>query len=191
MLDRFGVSLIGVDYDAIRRAEDRELFRETVVDAGLRVPRSAIVTSIAEAERAMDDGRLPGDRAAGVHPRRARRRHRAHAGRVRRAGVRGPQRQPDQPGAARAVADRLGRVRARGDARPQRQRAGRLLDREHRPDGRPHRRQRHRRSAADPVRPPVPGAARPGAGRDPRGGRGDRRLEHPVRGQPGRRARCS
>ena len=27
MLERFGVELIGADYDAIRRAEDRELFR--------------------------------------------------------------------------------------------------------------------------------------------------------------------
>src|SRR3954454_3271692 len=59
VLDRFGVSLIGVDYDAIGRAEDRQLFRETVTDAGLRVPRSAIVTSIAEAERAMDDIGFP------------------------------------------------------------------------------------------------------------------------------------
>ena len=46
-LERFGVELIGVDYDAIQRAEDRELFRETMIAAGLRVPRSAIVTSIA------------------------------------------------------------------------------------------------------------------------------------------------
>ena len=37
-LDRFGVELIGVDYDAIQRAEDRELFRETMIAAGLRVP---------------------------------------------------------------------------------------------------------------------------------------------------------
>ena len=34
----------------------------------------------------------------------------------------------------------LGRVRARGDPRPPRQRRDRLLDREHRPDGRAHRR---------------------------------------------------
>ena len=33
-LERFGVELIGVDYDAIRRAEDRELFRETMIEAG-------------------------------------------------------------------------------------------------------------------------------------------------------------
>src|ERR671936_659205 len=41
-LKRFGVELIGANYDAIRRAEDREVFRQTMVEAGLRVPRSAI-----------------------------------------------------------------------------------------------------------------------------------------------------
>src|ERR687895_1756660 len=46
-LERFGVELIGADYEAIRRAEDRELFRETMGLAGLRVPRSSIVRSIA------------------------------------------------------------------------------------------------------------------------------------------------
>src|SRR6187431_741475 len=58
-LQRFGVELIGVDYDAIQRAEDRELFRETMIAAGLRVPQSSIVTSIAEAERVIDDIGLP------------------------------------------------------------------------------------------------------------------------------------
>src|SRR2546428_3248625 len=58
-LERYGVELIGVDYDAIRRAEDRELFRETMTTAGLSVPRSAIVRSMAEAERAIDAVGLP------------------------------------------------------------------------------------------------------------------------------------
>src|SRR6266516_5006252 len=38
-LERFGVELIGAKYEAIRRAEDRELFRQTIEAAGLRVPR--------------------------------------------------------------------------------------------------------------------------------------------------------
>src|SRR4051794_17726914 len=58
-LERFGVELIGANYDAIRRAEDRELFRKTMETAGLRVPRSAIVSSIAEADRALPDIGLP------------------------------------------------------------------------------------------------------------------------------------
>jgi carbamoyl-phosphate synthase large subunit len=52
-LERYGVELIGADYDAIRRAEDRDLFRETMLAAGLRVPRSAIATSVEQAEAAL------------------------------------------------------------------------------------------------------------------------------------------
>ncbi len=58
-LERYGVELIGVNYDSINRAEDRELFRETMRSAGLNVPRSAIVTSIAEAARATEEIGLP------------------------------------------------------------------------------------------------------------------------------------
>jgi carbamoyl-phosphate synthase large subunit len=43
-----GVELIGAPIDVIRRAEDRERFRETVRLAGLRVPESTIVTSPSE-----------------------------------------------------------------------------------------------------------------------------------------------
>src|SRR2546421_2891170 len=39
------IELIGAGPDVIRRAEDRELFRETVRLAGLKVPESTIVTS--------------------------------------------------------------------------------------------------------------------------------------------------
>jgi carbamoyl-phosphate synthase large subunit len=53
------VELIGADYDAIRRAEDRDIFRATMERAGLRVPRSAAVKSMREAERALPDVGLP------------------------------------------------------------------------------------------------------------------------------------
>ena len=43
-LAKFGVELIGADYEAIDRAEDRERFRDTMTAAGLRVPRSTIAT---------------------------------------------------------------------------------------------------------------------------------------------------
>jgi carbamoyl-phosphate synthase large subunit len=45
VLDGLGIELIGAGPDVIRRAEDRELFRETVRLAGLKVPESTIVTS--------------------------------------------------------------------------------------------------------------------------------------------------
>jgi carbamoyl-phosphate synthase large subunit len=58
-LGKHRVELIGADYDAIRRAEDRELFRATMERAGLRVPRSAAVKSMREAERALPEVGLP------------------------------------------------------------------------------------------------------------------------------------
>ncbi|MBA2241241.1 MAG: carbamoyl phosphate synthase large subunit, partial [Solirubrobacterales bacterium] len=51
VLERYGVELIGADYEAIHRAEDRDAFRRTMAAAGLRVPLSEIVESIGEAER--------------------------------------------------------------------------------------------------------------------------------------------
>src|SRR5689334_22269125 len=58
-LERYGVELIGADYDAIARAEDRDLFRKTMQEAGLKMPRSAIATSLAEARHALPDLGLP------------------------------------------------------------------------------------------------------------------------------------
>ena len=57
-LARYGVELIGADYDAIHRAEDREAFRQTMEDAGLRVPWSQIVTTVDEAERGLATGNI-------------------------------------------------------------------------------------------------------------------------------------
>jgi carbamoyl-phosphate synthase large subunit len=51
-LAEFGVELIGADERAIACAEDRELFRETMEQAGLRMPRSAIASGWVEHELA-------------------------------------------------------------------------------------------------------------------------------------------
>ena len=50
VLDECGVELIGAQVDVIRRAEDRELFRDAVRSCGLEVPSSVIVTSLADLE---------------------------------------------------------------------------------------------------------------------------------------------
>ena len=187
-LEEFGVELIGANYDAIHRAEDRELFDQTMQAAGLRTAKNVDRHDRRRGDGAPRRDRAAGDHPAGLHARRPRRRHRAHARGVRarssRAGLGGV---ADRPGPDRRVRARLGRVRARGHARPRRQRRDRLLDREHRPDGRPHRRLGDGRAAADADRPPVPEAARPGDRRHPRRRRRDRRLQRPVRGQPGDR----
>jgi carbamoyl-phosphate synthase large subunit len=57
-LERFGVELIGADEAAIRRAEDREEFRRTMEGAGLRIPWSLTVGSLAEVDTALADGRI-------------------------------------------------------------------------------------------------------------------------------------
>jgi carbamoyl-phosphate synthase large subunit len=58
-LARHGVELIGADYEAIDRAEDRERFRDTMAAAGLRVPRSRIAHSLQEARGAIAEIGLP------------------------------------------------------------------------------------------------------------------------------------
>src|ERR1700751_5785177 len=58
-LDTYGVELIGADYDAIDRAEDRERFRDTMTQAGLRVPKSVIAHTIQDARDALPELGLP------------------------------------------------------------------------------------------------------------------------------------
>src|SRR3954449_2184264 len=55
-LERFGVELIGANYDAINRAEDREQFDATMQAAGLRTARNIIATSLEQAQTALQFG---------------------------------------------------------------------------------------------------------------------------------------
>src|ERR1700761_4161469 len=50
VLDELGIELIGARLDAIERAEDRLKCKEAVEYCGLKVPASAIVTSLGELE---------------------------------------------------------------------------------------------------------------------------------------------
>ena len=49
ILDRYGVRMIGADREAIRKAEDRKLFKEAMERIGLDVPRSGLAHSLEEA----------------------------------------------------------------------------------------------------------------------------------------------
>jgi len=51
VLEKHGVELIGAKVDAIKRAEDRDLFKATMASIGLDLPRSGIAHSFADAER--------------------------------------------------------------------------------------------------------------------------------------------
>src|ERR671924_1010200 len=44
-LDRFGVELIGAKLEAIKKAEDRKLFKESMESIGLTLPRSGLARS--------------------------------------------------------------------------------------------------------------------------------------------------
>jgi len=58
-LDRFGVELIGAKLHAIKKAEDRDLFRQAMIKIGLEVPASAIAHSQADADRIERELGLP------------------------------------------------------------------------------------------------------------------------------------
>jgi carbamoyl-phosphate synthase large subunit len=49
ILERLGVEMIGANPQVIKKAEDRELFRDAMKNIGLRVPKSAIVRTLEEA----------------------------------------------------------------------------------------------------------------------------------------------
>ncbi|TAK64041.1 MAG: carbamoyl-phosphate synthase large subunit, partial [Dehalococcoidia bacterium] len=59
VLDRFGVRLLGTPLEAVRKAEDRELFRAMLDSIGEPTPRSSIVTDLDEMRAAVDDIGLP------------------------------------------------------------------------------------------------------------------------------------
>src|SRR5690242_10764694 len=51
VLERFGVELIGAKIDAIKKAEDRDLFKAAMQRIGLSVPRSGIAHTMEDARR--------------------------------------------------------------------------------------------------------------------------------------------
>jgi carbamoyl-phosphate synthase large subunit len=59
VLAKHGVEMIGANYEAIHRAEDREAFKQAMARAGAEVPRSLVVKTVAEAEKFADGVGLP------------------------------------------------------------------------------------------------------------------------------------
>ena len=184
VLAKFGVELIGAKRRGDREAEDRQLFREAMERIGLDVPRSA---PSPDAHRG--DGRDRACRPARDHPP------------AFTLGGTGGGVAYNREEFERIVEDGLdaspvgemlieescsaGRSsRWRSSATGRGQLHHRLLDRERRSDGRPHRRFHHRRAGADADRQGIPDHAQRldrGAARDRRR---DRRLQRPVRVNP-------
>ena len=59
VLDRHGVELIGADATAIRTAEDRDLFKQAMIEIGLNVPASGIAHTMEEAQTVIGELGLP------------------------------------------------------------------------------------------------------------------------------------
>jgi carbamoyl-phosphate synthase large subunit len=59
ILDRYGVRLIGANYQAIKKGEDRELFAQSMRKIGLKVPENAVVSSVEGALKAIKDIGFP------------------------------------------------------------------------------------------------------------------------------------
>jgi len=58
-LERHGVELIGASAESVRIAEDRDRFKEAMTRIGLEMPRSQIVRSLEEADRAIESFGFP------------------------------------------------------------------------------------------------------------------------------------
>ncbi|WP_375603839.1 carbamoyl-phosphate synthase large subunit [Wolbachia endosymbiont of Anurida maritima] len=59
VLDKYNVELIGVNREAIRKAEDRELFRQSMDKIGLKYPKSIIIKNQEQIKKALDYIGLP------------------------------------------------------------------------------------------------------------------------------------
>ncbi len=59
VLARYGVELIGANLEAIKKAEDRDLFKQAMLKIGLEVPASMIAHSMGDVEHAMKRLGLP------------------------------------------------------------------------------------------------------------------------------------
>ncbi|MFG0317714.1 MAG: carbamoyl-phosphate synthase large subunit, partial [Planctomycetota bacterium JB042] len=59
VLEKYGVEMIGARYDVIKKAEDRELFRDAMNEIGVEMPRNAIAYTMDEALEARDKIGLP------------------------------------------------------------------------------------------------------------------------------------
>ncbi|MEW6555129.1 MAG: carbamoyl-phosphate synthase large subunit [Actinomycetota bacterium] len=58
-LEEYGVEMIGANYNSIRKAEDRELFRDAMASIGLDLPRSGLAHTMEEAREVAAELGLP------------------------------------------------------------------------------------------------------------------------------------
>ena len=188
-LDKYGVEMIGANAKAIERGEDRQVFKDLMLSIGLDVPISGTAHTPEEARQVAEKiGRFPliirpaftlGGTGGGIAYNREE---------FDEMAKRGLELSP--------VSEILIEESLLGwkefEMEVMRDRkdncVDHLLDRELRPDGRPYGRFDHRGADPDAHGQGIPDHARRLVRRHPGGGRRNRRVEHPVRGEPGQRA---
>ena len=162
---RHGVEMIGADRDAIFRGEDRQVFKDLMVEIGLKVPLSRVVHTLAEARVALGEVGLPaiirpaftlGGTGGGIAY------NLEEFERIVEGGI-----DASPVGEVLVEQSVIGWKEFELEVirRPGGQCHRGVRDRKHRPDGRSHRRQHHRRADPDAERQGVPADARRGAGR--------------------------
>ena len=67
VLEKLGVELIGAKLEAIKKAEDRLLFKDAMTKIGLDMPRSALVNNVARWAGVCGEDRISGGDSAFVH----------------------------------------------------------------------------------------------------------------------------
>src|SRR5438270_11845686 len=55
ILKNYNVKMIGADRDAIHRGEDRQVFKDLMIQIGLNVPRSGVVHNMDDARKVLTD----------------------------------------------------------------------------------------------------------------------------------------
>ena len=139
VLAKYGVRIIGVEADAIEKGEDRIVFKETMKQLGIDMPRSAPGLQRRGGREGGRRTRLSRGHPPGLHPGRHRRRpclqRRGTAG----GGQPRPGGQHGGPDPGRGIGPGLGGARAGGGPRRQEPDDHRLLHRKRGRHGRAHR----------------------------------------------------
>ncbi len=162
VLEKYGVELIGAKREAIRMAEDRQLFKDAwrCRTSGWKCPKAAVAHTLEEAMEIQTRVGYPtiirpsftmGGSGGGIAYNREE---------LIEIVNRGLHTVADHRGAARGIGPGLEGVRDGAGARHRRQHHHGVLDRERRPDGRAHRRLDHGRPGAHLDRQGIPAPAR-------------------------------
>ena len=116
VLEKYGVELIGADFEAIQRGEDRQKFKDIVAEVGGESARSRVCFTMDEVRETVDELGFPVVVRPSLHHGWARFRHGLRRRRPRPHRRRRARRLADRERADRGIHPGLEGIRARADA---------------------------------------------------------------------------